>query len=151
MSEALKLRQDAVKAIKAKTDNADKTITKLKAHASPSGLKIDKDADFAFAAIDIGQRLLSEGEEKEAEKLFKEAEKSLDAVVKRLPDTAPREKAMYLAKLALIRGKFLNKAREAKADIEAAITLQPDDEYLKQSRDQLASENAQLFPASHRG
>lgn len=138
---AQKLRADAATAVKEKKDTPERAVSFLKAQASPSGLKIDRDADFAFAAIDVGQRLIALGDPESAEKFFREAEKALSAAVKKTPDSAARDKAAFLQKLALVRGRFLNKAKEAKADLDTAIALQPGDRHLEEQLDLLISQH----------
>lgn len=140
----LKLRENAAAMLATGTEKPEATIARLKAHASPSGLKIDHDADFALAALEVGQRLIPKGKYAEAEKLFQEAEKSFVLVVAKTPDSAARDKAMLLQKLALIRGQYLNNPVQAKADIEAAIKLQPDEKYFQTIRDQLASSQGRI-------
>lgn len=80
--DALKLRADTVDAITGGGEKSEAVLVRLKAHASPSGLKLDADADFAYAAIDLGQRLLAAGRPEEAEIFFKQGEKSLDLTPK---------------------------------------------------------------------
>lgn len=142
---ALKLRESTARAVKEKTDTVGGAIAKLKAHASPSGLKLDRDADFALAALDVGQRLVADGDPESAEPFFREAEKSLNAVIKKTADSTAREKAAFLQKRALVRSQFLGQAKEAKADLEAALALQPDDEGLKRAQARLRAEHGQLF------
>jgi len=141
----LKLREDAVTKLLAGSEKGETTIARLKSHASPSGLKIDRDGDFAFAAIDVGQRLVAQGSYAEAEKLFREAEKSLLLVIAKTPDTAKREKATYLQKLALIRSEYLNKLDQAKNDISAARALLPEDKYLASLEAHQASSRGDLL------
>ena len=147
----LLLRSDAAAAITAGSEKSAPAIARLKAHNSPSGLKIDKEADFAFAAIDVGQRLIAAGKPTEAEEFFLEAEKSLDKAVKKTADTQSHDKAMFLEKLSLIRGLYLNKADQAKADIEQAITLQPDDGNLKKTKDRLERDRGDRFKDQLKG
>ena len=145
MQAGLTLRTDAAAAILKGSEKSAAAITRLKAHSSPSGLKIDKEADFAFAAIDVGQRLIAAGKPAEAEEFFLEAEKSLDKAVKKTADTEAHDKAMFLAKLAMIRRTYLNKPDQAKTDIEQAIALQPDDGELKKSRERLDQNRGDRF------
>ena len=81
MTAALSLREDVAKAVREKRDPVAGALARLKAAASPSGLKLDRDTDFALAAVDVGQRLLAAGDPESAEPFFREAEKSLDAVI----------------------------------------------------------------------
>ncbi len=151
MNDGLKFRADLVAAIVGGTDKSAPALARLKQQDSPSGLKIDADADFAYAAIDIGQRLIAAGKADEAEKFFKEAEKSLDGVVKKTPDASAPDKAFYLRKLAHIRGRYLNKVAEAKTDLEQAIALQPEDKGLQRVKEDLAKENAEHFKDKPKG
>ncbi len=145
MTDALKLRGDMAVAIRQGGETPESAISRLKTHGSPSGQNIDRDAGFAYAAMDVGQRLLAADKAVEAEKFFQEAEKALDKVIKKTPDSAARDKTQFLSALAHIRGNFLNKPREARADLETALRLQPNDEHLKQSLDVLANKNAEHF------
>ena len=145
LTDALELRADMAEAVKQKAETPEAALARLKAHASPSGLKLDRDADFAFAAIDVGQRLIAASKPDEAESFFLEAEKSLEAVIKMTPDTAARDKAMLLQNLAFIHGHYLDKASQAKTDIDQAIALQPGDTYLQKMRDSLAKGKAEDF------
>lgn len=141
MTAALSLREDVAKAVREKRDPVAGALARLKAAASPSGLKLDRDTDFALAAVDVGQRLLAAGDPESAEPFFREAEKSLDAVIEKTPDNAARDKAAFLQKRAWVRSRFLGKPKDAKADLEAAIRLRPGDKPLQQQREQLVTEH----------
>jgi hypothetical protein len=143
----LKLRRELAEALIKGTEKTAGALSRLKACPSASGLKLDSGADFAFAAIDVGQRLIAGGRPTEAEIFFREAEQSLALAVKHTPDTAARDKAMLLRRLSFIRGRYLNQVAQAKADIEQAMALQPDDQGLQVARASLASENADYFRA----
>lgn len=151
MQDGLTLRSDAVAAVVKGSEQSAAAITRLKAHGSPSGLKIDKDADFAFAAIDVGQRLLVTGKSAEAEEFFREAEKSLEQAVKKTPDSSAREKAQYLNKLSFVRAYYLNKVSQARLDLDQAIALQPDDQKLRRTKVQLPSDPAEMLKKNSKG
>jgi hypothetical protein len=70
MTAALSLREDVAKAVREKRDPVAGALARLKAAASPSGLKLDRDTDFALAAVDVGQRLLAAGDPESAEPFF---------------------------------------------------------------------------------
>jgi predicted component of type VI protein secretion system len=124
----------------------DDAVERLRAQRGASGLPIsDAGADFAFAAIDIGHRLLARQKPEEAEPFFQAAEQALAQAVSRTADTAAQEKAQYLQKLALIRGNYLNKAVQASQDIEAAIKLQPEDEQLLRLKSTLSRRQPAAF------
>ena len=144
-AEGLRVRGDMAAAVGRGLEKPEAALARLKKHDSPSGLKTDRDADFAFAAIDVGRRLIAAGKPEDAEKFFREAEKSLESVLKKTPDTAARDRAQYLRKLALIRSQYLNKVPQAKADLDEAIRLQPEDKHLRSTRDSVAAENAEHF------
>lgn len=142
LTDAVKLRGDMADAVRNGSEKPEIALARLKKEQSPTGLKLDADADFAYAAIDIGRRLIATGKPAEAEKFFAEAEKSLDAVVKKTPDTSARDKAQYLQTRATIRANYLNKLAEGKADLDAAIALAPDDKRLQQLRKLLPADPA---------
>ena len=150
-TDAQKLRDDSATAISNGAETPDSIMARLQASDSPTGLKIDHDADFAFAAIGIGQRLIAARHPAEAEKLFLEAEKRLVLAVQNTPDKTPQIKAQFLTKLSFIRGNYLGNAVQAKADIEQAIALQPDDKDLQQMKATLLSGNAELFKNQPQG
>ena len=145
VADAMTLRQAMTDNILQGSEKPAAAIDRLKAYGSPSGLKIDPDADFAFAAIDVGHRLIAAGKPTEAELFFQAAEKSLVAVLSRTPDTQPQAKAQYLENLSVIRGHYLNEVGQARLDIEQAIALQPDDNHLQTVRQNLAREHAEFF------
>lgn len=145
LAAVITLREGMASAIIKGDEKPDKAIARLLAHPSPTGLKIDRDADFGFAAIDVGLRLIAAGKPVEAELFFRAAEKSLDKMVKKTPDTASAEKAQYLGNLALIRASYLNNALQAKSDLDDAKKLRPDDKYLDGLRDTLGSERGDVF------
>lgn len=134
----IKLRSDTASGVAIGDEKPAAAIARLQAHESPSGLQIDHDADVGFALIDVGQRLIAERKPIEAEEFFQAAEKLLEAAVKKTPDTAARDKAMFLQNLGFIRSNYLNKGAQAWADLDSAVKLQPDDKYFKESRDRLA-------------
>lgn len=109
-------------------------LQRLRQEKSPSALKIDADADFALAALDVGRRLLAVNRPEQAEPFFKEAEKSLERVLRRTPSTAENELVQYLRTRAFIRAEYLGKPAEARADLDAALRLRPDDEHLRRTR-----------------
>jgi hypothetical protein len=145
LTAACQMRADMVAGIVKGTEKPDAALARLKRLSSPMGFSIDPEAELGYAAIDIGHRLLSAGKPVEAEIFFKAAEQPLAAAVKKTPETQPRDKAQFLQQLALIRGRYLNNAVQAKADIEQAIVLQPKDEGLQQNRAQLARDHGRLF------
>lgn len=145
MSDAAVLREDIADSITKGSSLSTDRIAQLKGTANASGLKIDSDADFAFAALDVGQRLIAAGKPAEAEAFFREAEKSLDKIVKKTPDTAANDKVQFLSALALLHARYLNNAAQAKADLDAAIKLKPDDKHLEGLRGTLGKEHGEVF------
>lgn len=144
-ADAAQVRADLVSSLVKGIDSADSGLDRLKSLASPSGLNVDHDADVAFAAIDVGQRLLVERKPAIAEIFFREADRSLTAVIERTSDQSARDKAQYLSARAHVRAKFLGQVTDARADIDAALALQPDDAYLKQLNWTLGGKEATAF------
>lgn len=151
LADGLKLRSDAVASIASGESKPEQVIERLKLDGSPTGLKLDPDADFALAAIDVGQRLVTLKKPAEAEKFFHEAERSLEQVLRKTPDSASQDKALLLRKLAFIRSQYLNKVAQAKSDIEQAIKLQPDDKGLKRAKEMLPNDSAELLKNKIKG
>lgn len=152
MNDGLKFRADLVAGVVAGQETPAAALVRLRRRKAPGGLdQIDPAADLGLAAIDIAHRLLAAGQPEAAEKFFREAEQSLDEVVKRTPDQSAREKALFLRKLSFIRGRYLNQAARAKADIEQAIALQPEDRGLQRAKEDLAAESGESFKGKPKG
>lgn len=145
---ALQWRENLAKLVASQNLSSAEAIAQLRARNSASGLSLEPAADFAFAAIDVGQRLIAATKAREAEPFFLAAEQSLAAVVLATTDRQAREKSIYLRKLALIRGRYLKKPDQAKRDIEQAIVLQPEDKELQRAKDFLARSTAQVFSSA---
>jgi hypothetical protein len=120
-------------------------VDRLKGMSSPTGLKIDHEADFAFAAMDVGQRLIAADKTDAAALFFQAAEKSLVVLVNRTPEAQAPAKAHFLENLSFIRGNCLNEVAQARLDIEQAIALRPDDPHLQDMRRNLARDHAEFF------
>jgi hypothetical protein len=132
MADALQRRTDLVNYVLSGQHPAEDALQQLHAIPSPTGMQLDADADFAFAAIDVGRRLIALHKPVEAEAFFQAAEISLDAVIDRTPDTSLKDKVQYLEARANIRAEFLNKLTDARSDFDAALKLSPDDKRLQQ-------------------
>ncbi len=129
--EAVALRADLTARVAAGEMRPTVAFEQVRAAHAPSGLKLEAKADFALAALDIGQRLIVVGKPAEAEEFFRAAEQTLNQILEQTPDTRAREKAMYLQHRALLRGNYLNKVEEARSDLKQAIYLVPEDKHLK--------------------
>ncbi len=127
---ALKVRADIATAVGRGAETPERGLQQLR----KAGLA--QDADLAYAALDVAHRLLGAEHPTEAEVFFHSAEQAFEQALKQA--AGAREKAQYLQKLAEVRGKYLNKIAQAKADIDEAIRLQPNDKSLIESRSQLA-------------
>ncbi|HEY4299307.1 MAG TPA: hypothetical protein VGM73_00440 [Candidatus Didemnitutus sp.] len=145
LDDARQFRADLVSSIVAGNESADTALARLKTQASASGLAVTPDADLGFAAIDMGQRLLLVRRSVEAMKFFQTAESALAGLVQKTSDTQAWDKTQYLQQLAFVRSRYLGEATQAKADLDRAIALRPDDSYLIQLRTLLASEHGGLF------
>jgi len=144
MTGALKLREDLTAAVAGGRETPVAAIARLKASATSSGLNLPGEANLALAAIDVGHRLIALHQPAEAEEFFKAAEGALVAAAK-LADASNLEKVRYLQQLASIRAEYLGAPAQAKADIEAAIALRPDDEGLRTTRRLIAGGNREIF------
>lgn len=139
MAEGLNLRAEITRAAIEGKLPVGELLAQLRSAKSPSGLSINADVDVAYAAIDIGRRLIAAGKPEIAETFFAEAEKALDKAIKNKSESTPKEKAQWLGKLAGVRGTYLGKTKEAQADIEAALVLQPEDKMLKRVQKTLST------------
>lgn len=147
MSAALTLREQAAAAVAQGREKPAAAIARLGVAATSSGLELPADANLAVAATDVGHRLIALRRPAEAELFFKAAETALTAAVK-LPKASAAEKARYLGQRASLRANFLNAPTQAKADIEAAIALQPDDAGLQTARRLITAGRHDVFTAA---
>jgi len=127
------------------TQTPGAALLALRAKSGASGLGVDSDADLGFAAAAIGHQLLAVGKAKEAGTFFAQAEQSLAASVAKIPDARVQDKTQRLAALAMLRHTQLNNPIQAKADLKAALRLNPKDAYLQQLWVYLASQNAEVY------
>ena len=145
MTDAMVLRRDAAVAVAQDQEKPEAALTRLRQEPSPSGLKLAAEADFALAALDVGQRLIAAGRPEKAEVFFREAEKSLTKALKATPDAMVNDKVQFLSALALLHARYLNQAAQAKADLDAARKLKPDDRQQEGLRDTLGKEHGEVF------
>ncbi len=141
MQEALKLRSDMAGAVASGAEKPEAALERLRTASFPGGMKLSADAGFAYAAIDLGQRLVLR-HPAEAEEFFRAAEAALASEVSRTDDAEAKDKAQHLQSLAMIRSNYLNKAEQAQADMAAAVKLRPEDKYLAQFQKTLAARTA---------
>jgi hypothetical protein len=132
LDDARRLRSDVAAAVTGGEVTPAIAINQLRAGNSRTGLKIDMEADFAVAALDVGRRLLGTRKPAEAEAFFRAAEETLGLLIARTPDKAARDKAQYLEIRSVIRTSYLNKLTEGKADLQDALKLAPDDKRRQQ-------------------
>lgn len=142
MTEARTLRAEMAEAVGNGAEKSAHALDRLKAHGKAAGFKLEEEADFAVAALDVGRRLLGARKPAEAETFFRAAEASLDLIIKRTPDRAARDKAQYLEIRSIIRTNYLNKLAEGKADLQDALKLVPDDKRLQQMRNLIPADPA---------
>lgn len=133
------LRADIARVVGQTVELPLKGLERLREAKLSSGMTGNAEVEFALAAVDIGHRLLGAEKRSEAEVFFSAAEKTFDQVLSRaeVPIT-DKEKALYLRHLAHLRGNFLGKQDQARADIEQAIQLQPEARELQETKAQLA-------------
>lgn len=142
LSAALNIRADIANNTSDNNTEATRAIAALHATNNPSGLGIPADGNFAFAAIDVGRRLMVMHRRIAAEAFFHAAEASLNAVINRTPDSSPQDKAQYLEARALIRIEFLNQLADGRSDLDAALRLTPDNQRLRQLSRQISADPA---------
>ena len=145
MQAALKFRADLATAVGSQAETPASALQRLRASGAASGFTAEPDVDLAYAALDVGHRLLALHRPDAAEEFFRAAETAFEQASNRTPRAQAREKAQYLQKLALVRGNYLNKVAQAKADIDEAIQLQPNDKSLDESRRVLARGRGEQF------
>jgi tetratricopeptide (TPR) repeat protein len=143
---AIDYRAAMAEAIANEKEYPTDALARLRQAEEIKGLTPEPDTDFAVAAIDIGHRLISLGNPAAAETFFRQADRTLTTVLAR--ETAPlgnKEKVQYLKYRAHLRGNFLGRPELARADIDAAIALQPDDRSLQEARARLARGHGEKF------
>lgn len=145
MQAALRFRADMAAAVAAGAETPGNALQRLRENGAASGLNKPQDADYGYASLDIGHRLLAMRRLEAAEQFFRAAEAGFEQATRRTPAAQAREKAAYLRELAHIRGKFLNQPAQAKADIDEAIRLQPGDKLLAEARGDLARGRSEHF------
>jgi len=141
-TEALARREAMVAEIGRGSLTASAAIERLKVDDSPTGFKPERNADFAFAALDLALRLVGSGQVSSAEPFFAEADKALTAALDAKPAPSAKDRAMLLQKRALIRANYLNQPAAAKADLEEAAKLQPDDDSVRHKLEMLPGGNS---------
>lgn len=143
MRAARELRQELSLSVSQGAQTSGKALATLRSTKGASGRAGSADADLAFAALDIGYRLMALERPDAAEDFFRAAAQSFAVELNRT--TPAKERAQLLQQLALIRGRFLGKIDQAKADIDEAIRLQPSDTSLKETRALLARGHGEHF------
>lgn len=131
MRAALEMRANLAIAVARNALSPAEAIQQLQTGGA-SGLQLEKDTDFAYAAIDVGRRLMGAEQPEAADVFFRAAEPLLAQAANRA--TATREKAGLLKNLAVIRADYLGKVDQARADMAEAIRLQPGDVRLQQAK-----------------
>src|SRR5258707_262865 len=58
-ADGMKLRADTAATVVSGEVKPEEAIIALKAHGPSSGLNVEADADFAFAGVDVGRRLVA--------------------------------------------------------------------------------------------
>jgi hypothetical protein len=150
MQEALQFRHELATAVGAGQTPPAAALAQLRTRKDASGLALAPEADLALAALDLGHRLLALHQPAPAEVFFRAAEEALTHHLRARALTAP-EKAQYLRHLAWVRGHYLNQIDQAKADIDEAIQLQPQDRSLPELRGQLARGQGEHFKEPRKG
>lgn len=145
MKAALTFRAELATTVGNGTETPASALQRLRDNGAASGLGTARDVDLGYAAMDVGHRLLALHRPEAAEVFFRAAEEGFEQASNRTSRGLAREKAQYLEKLAMVRGNYLNKVAQAKADIEEAIQLQPNDKALSEARSLLARGRGEQF------
>lgn len=115
----------------------------LQREPNASGLGVGPAADLGYAALDLGHRLLALHHPDFAEPFFQAAEENFVQAASQEPQA--RDKARLLQQLAFVRANYLNKPAQARADIDEAIRLQPNNKSLAETRTALARGRSEFF------
>lgn len=147
---AIEYRAAMAEAIATFKEDPTAAVARLQSSEVIKAQSSESDRDLAVAAIDIGHRLISLGHPSAAETFFRLADKTLtSALTREKAALGNKEKAQYLKHRAHIRGNFLGRPEQARADIDAAIVLQPDDRSLEETRARLARGQGEKFKPGH--
>lgn len=143
--EASRLRGDLVNSIVRGEQDPATALNRLRQHPKVLGVKADVEADFAVGAVEIGHRLAALRKGKESIAFFRAAEASLSSLIARAGKGASHDLVQYLQIRASIRANNLNMPNEARADLDEAIKLAPDDKFLVQQRRLITADPAAMF------
>ncbi len=146
MTAARSLRQELALAVSQSAQSSSKALALLRGNKGASGRAGSSDADFAYAALDVGYRLMALERPEAAEDFFRAAELSFAAELNRTAQA--RGRAELLHQLAILRGRFLGKIAQAKADMDEAVRLQPNDVGLREARAGLARGRGEFFKSN---
>jgi hypothetical protein len=140
---AHRFRFELAQAVAAKTLAPAEALQQLQSGRPGRGRASGDDADFGQAADAVGRHLMGMRRPDAAEPFFFAAEESLERAVKGTSDRSA--KAQYLVQLASIQASYLQRPTEAKANLDAAVRLQPDDKDLAQRRAALERRHREVF------
>jgi hypothetical protein len=130
---ALQARDNAVQAVlKGRTSDEGIGLLRGSVTAAPGTAK--SSLQFAWAAIDVGSRLVEAIKPKEALAFFTAAETALVAAAAGFSDKESNDHAQALYALAHVRSVYLHKYVEADDAFQEASRLAPDDETIKQAK-----------------
>lgn len=146
---AISFRADMADAIATLRENPNAALARLQKAEEIKGLSAEPDADLAVSALDVGHRLISLGHPSAAEAFFRLADEALTKVLSQQKAAfGDKERVQYLKYRAHLRGDFLNRQALARADIDAAVSLQPDDKSLEETRARLAGGHGEEFKST---
>ena len=146
--EALKFREQVSRDLLGGTETRESALKRLRAHPAPIGQGLTPDAEYAFAVVEIAQRLAAAGRHADAEGLFRESEEALGRALASLRKDDTHERVLLLRKRAMVRSYHLGKGTEAKADFDEAVKARPGDKAIVRQRDLLLSRYGELNRAA---
>ncbi len=145
---ALRFREEVAGALLKGDENLESALKRLRGNPAPTGQGLSRETEYAFAVVEIAQRLGAAGRLVEAESLFREGEQALGAALGNLRSDDIHERVLVLRKRAMVRSYHLGKGSEAKADFEEAIKARPNDKTIVRQRDLLLSRFDELNRAA---
>ena len=148
MQAALTYRAELASSLAKGGEKVQSALDRLRTRTEASGLGLSGEADFGHAALDVGHRLIALKRADLAEVFFSAAEEAFAQVVTQAGERT-QQKAEYLQKLAFVRAKYLNKAALARANIDEAIRLEPENKTLQETRVQLARGQGEIFKSAN--
>lgn len=141
----LQARTELADALIAGTLTPDAALRQLGRLTFNPGAERVGDESIAEVAMDIGQRLWAADRSAAAQVFFDAADAILTGLIERTPDKDSAPKSQLLNSRAFVRGQFLRRMAEAKADLDKADQLEPGNTRSRDVRERFAREHAAVL------